>query len=403
MNKLAKFYFYSIISIIFLFLWSTSIDPVLSQVDVSSKSNKDLVDDRIFHSISFVENLLIPPLITNFVIAPFSDNFTGPPYILKDGQISPNGKWIVVYNGFGSSGVKVVNGNNVYFETPKTSTSINESHASQVNTVPEFQNFKLSLDVKTVSQLRQNSKPNSWEVAWVFLRFTDSAHHYYFILKPGGVEFGKHDGSSRDQVFLFSKNTPKVKLGQWSHWDVTLVRNHITVFVDSVKLADLVDPTMSSQLGGAGKVSLYNEDSSVLFDNVQITPINMTSSIELSANTISSSKINLSWTPPVTHGILPMMNYEIFRAFPSGVFRPLVNVTGSTINYNDTGLAPSTRYNYTLYATDSAGDVHASNSVANTTQGNQNESIPEFGPSSYIILLVSLISILAITNSLRRR
>jgi hypothetical protein len=41
---------------------------------------------------------------------------------------------------------------------------------------------------KTDKQLRQNSTPNPWEVAWIMWRYQDDWHHYYFIFKPNGVD-----------------------------------------------------------------------------------------------------------------------------------------------------------------------------------------------------------------------
>jgi len=202
------------------------------------------------------------------------DNFRGGTYTLVDGQTSPNGKWHDVYNGDGYVGVKkdVIHGY-VLFEHPKTSTRPWETHSSFVKTTSIFTNFNLAVDVKTVKQLRQNSPQNSWEVAWLLWKYTDSAHHYYFMLKTTGSEFGKKDGSSIRQIYLDTDPSPKVSIGKWSHWDITVVGNHITILVNGLKVVDTHDSTMSSKLSSAGSIVLYDEDSSVTFDNVYITPL----------------------------------------------------------------------------------------------------------------------------------
>ena len=88
---------------------------------------------------------------------------------------------------------------------------------------------------------------------------------------PNGFEFGKQDGSELE-TFLKTGFSPKLVIGQWSHWDIKIVGNHVTIFVDGTNVVDMYDKTMSSQLGGEGSVMLYNEDAQVNFDNVYITP-----------------------------------------------------------------------------------------------------------------------------------
>ena len=129
------------------------------------------------------------------------DNFEGHhPYTITDNQTSPNGKWFNKYNGFGATGTANVtpttatdndNNNTVFYEEPKTSTSPNETHAALTLTTQIYEDVDLQLKVKTNEQLRQNSTPNPWEVAWIMWRFQDDWHHYYFIFKPNGVELGK--------------------------------------------------------------------------------------------------------------------------------------------------------------------------------------------------------------------
>jgi hypothetical protein len=206
------------------------------------------------------------------------DNFEGGTYTLADGQISPNGKWVDNFNGFGSAGVKDdgTGSNKVFFMYPRTSTSPGETHASSVSSTQKASDFELSVDAKTIQQLRQNSPPNSWEAATIFFRQTDKFHYYAFVLKTNGIEFDKKDcntctDSVQGQQFLVTANSPTLKIGSWSNWKITAIGNHITITVDGNKVIDYIDQTMSPQLS-SGAVVMYNEDAYVSFDNVYITP-----------------------------------------------------------------------------------------------------------------------------------
>ena len=95
-----------------------------------------------------------------------------PAYTLAPGQTSPNGKWLDIYNGYGAAGTQddgTGSGNRVFFMYPQTSTSSSETSASLVVSKQTWSNFDMSIDTKTVKQLRQNSPPKAWETAWVFL------------------------------------------------------------------------------------------------------------------------------------------------------------------------------------------------------------------------------------------
>jgi hypothetical protein len=78
----------------------------------------------------------------------------------------------------------------------------------------------------------------------------------------------------------------------------------------------------------------------------------------LSASAISSSQINLSWTASTDN--VGVAGYKIFRN-GSQVG------TSATNSYNDTGLAASTNYTYTVSAYDAAGNNSAQSASANAT------------------------------------
>ena len=213
------------------------------------------------------------------------DNFEAPPYTITDNQTSPNGKWFNKYNGFGASGTVIVapltttvtSNNTVFYEKPKSSTNPNETHAALTLTTQTYEDVEMYLKVKTNQQLRQNSTPNPWEVAWIVWRYQDDWHHYYFIFKPNGVELGKkqNENQAEEQIFLYTANEPQLKINEWNTWRIKMSGNHIEIWL---KMADgsmqrIVNYNDNAPIVGPGNIGLYTEDAHVQFDDVYITSI----------------------------------------------------------------------------------------------------------------------------------
>jgi hypothetical protein len=199
------------------------------------------------------------------------DNFSSGPYHLNLGELSPNTKWLGKWNGGGSLDVKqdIANNSN-YVSVVESGFVLNDTRSALVLTTNEYENFKLSLDVRNDKQLRETN-PNSWEVGWIFWRYVDNTHFYYFTLKPNGSESGKYDGgvNPTDQLFLESTEFPSSFIGKWDHLDIIVKKNHITVLVNG-KIAQDFDDVSSFY---KGRIGLYCEDASVSFDNISIIPI----------------------------------------------------------------------------------------------------------------------------------
>jgi hypothetical protein len=201
------------------------------------------------------------------------DNFSSI-YNLDNGQTSPNGKWENVYSGHGSTGVEVADGSHVFYLKPATSTSSVETAAALVKSTDSFCNFNLDFDTKTVKQLRENSPPNTWETGWIFFRYTDTFHYYWFTISTAGIELGKKDCDSckdpaEGQQFLVTKPDPKLDINSWSHWKINAIGNHIQVFVDGKLEIDYIDDKMSTRLSG-GNIAMYSEDAYVRYDNIDL-------------------------------------------------------------------------------------------------------------------------------------
>lgn len=212
------------------------------------------------------------------------DNFEGPAYTITDNQTSPNGKWFNKYNGFGASGTVTIrpltptdSNNTVFYEEPKTSTSPNETHAALTLTTQTYEDVEMHLKVKTNKQLRQNSTPNPWEVAWIMWRYQDDWHHYYFIFKPNGIELGKkqNENQAEEQIFLYTANEPKLKIDEWNTWYIKMSGNHIEIWLEMPdgSMQRVVNYHDNAPIVGPGNIGLYTEDAHVQFDDVYIASL----------------------------------------------------------------------------------------------------------------------------------
>ena len=91
---------------------------------------------------------------------------------------------------------------------------------------------------------------------------------------------------------------------------------------------------------------------------------------ELTANAISASRINLTWTAPTDDGGLPITGYSIGRSADSGViWSTIVSNTASTATiYSDTGLLANMTYTYRVSAINSVGSSAPSDTAFATTK-----------------------------------
>ena len=209
----------------------------------------------------------------------FSDSFDTPYSFTQDGQVSPDGKWKMKY----LSGGKTEVANGVLTTYPAIATTSTKTFSTLVMSTQKFQNFQLDFDMRTNKQMRTGSPPKSWETGWIFFRYTDEAprsnHHYYFLLKNDGYEFGKKDNAPGDstieqQIFLKTGQSPTVKIGSYQHITVKAVNFHYTILVDGQTIVDMTDPRVNdpSKMSG-GLLGLYEEDSSASFDNIKLTKL----------------------------------------------------------------------------------------------------------------------------------
>jgi hypothetical protein len=228
--------------------------------------------------------MTIPALLWHSILAlDLYDNFEGPPYIITDNETSPNGKWFNKYNGFGASGTVTItslaatDNNTVFYEEPKISIRPNETHAALTLTTQTYEDVEMYLKVKTNNQLRENSMPNPWEVAWIVWRYQDDWHHYYFIFKPNGIELGKkqNENQAEEQIFLYTANEPKLRIDEWNTWYIKMSDNHIEIWLEMAdgSMQRVVNYHDNAQIVGPGNIGLYTEDAHVQFDDVYIASL----------------------------------------------------------------------------------------------------------------------------------
>jgi hypothetical protein len=184
------------------------------------------------------------------------------------------GAWLDQWNGFGTTEVVIDEtrphgDQSVLSEQPETSMKSGETHSALVTSLSTYGDMDLSVDIRTVRQLRRNGAPNPWEVGWLLWHYTDDTHFYYFILKPNGWELGKEDPAyPGNQRFLATGSSPTHAIGSWYTVQVVQTGTELTVSVNGAEIVQLSDRERPYLTGSIG---LYDEDASVHFHDVSVT------------------------------------------------------------------------------------------------------------------------------------
>lgn len=233
------------------------------------------------------------------------DNFDAGTYSFTEGGLSPNSKWDNQYLGGtgSSSGVRASAsaGNNVMWLVPQASVGEFETHATfNLFIENQFADFDITVDLKTVQQLRTGFTPYAWETAWILFRYTDNWHHYYLVLKTSGIELGRKDYATEieQQIFLVTNGTPTVSLGNWQNLRIRAVKNKFTVWVNGVFAFDFVDdgsvgydtntgglPAPPSAAMYNGYIGLYTEDAEVEFNNFTVSEVPILTFVDTTTKT----------------------------------------------------------------------------------------------------------------------
>src|SRR6266513_1458036 len=100
----------------------------------------------------------------------------------------------------------------------------------------------------------------------------------------------------------------------------------------------------------------------------------------LTANAVSSSQINLSWTASSDN--VGVSGYRVYRG-------GIQIATPGTTSFTDTGVSPSTTYSYTVAAYDAAGNLSAQSSPASATTPAPPDTTPPSVPTGLTASAVS--------------
>ena len=122
---------------------------------------------------------------------------------------------------------------------------------------------------------------------------------------------------------------------------------------------NLLSPLASIPI--VSSVSLVGHSSAIVLKTA-VTPPDTTAPSTptgLSASAVSSSQINLSWTASTDN--VGVTGYRVYRA------ATLLATLGAVTTYQNTGLAASTSYSYTVQAIDAAGNASAQSASASAT------------------------------------
>lgn len=273
----------------------------------------------------------------------------------------------------------------------------------------------MKLNPELLDQAR-NNPGNFWRMTWEMKTSTDYRITPFIYADSSGVPYwliqadNKPNGCSNCQTFwtIANKNVP-VPTDRWFLMEYYLYRssgNDGRVFwaVDGQVIADRMGPNMGVNNEEVAVIMYQNLYGTIFpmyewLDDLEIwnkppcaglpcgAPASgvSTSSADtqapttpagLSASAASSSQINLSWTASTDN--VAVAGYRIFR---NGSTTPLASVTTTT--YQDTGVAASTSYSYTVAAFDAAGNVSPlSNSVTAATPAAAVSLIRGFLPTS---------------------
>ena len=267
---------------------STTLNPAL--VAVHSENLLGLSPSTLYHyrvksSVSGAQTVsgdytfttnaaaALPPTTTTA----FYDNFStyAKASCFADG--ASFGPWVAAYSGYGCTSTNTDGTTTWLEEKPFASVAASETHASMV-LGPNFSGaLDFAMNVNTVAQLRKNTAPNPWEVAWVVWNYTDDAHFYYFVPKPNGWELGKEDPAYPGaQRFLASGSSVVFPTGKYYNVRITqTASNVITVYVDGNLITTFTD---AERPYAGGRIGFYNEDAQVRVKDVLVNPAPVTTS-----------------------------------------------------------------------------------------------------------------------------
>ena len=183
---------------------------------------------------------------------------------------------------------------------------------------------------------------------------------------PTQIFQGIHSGSYNLGCNVSTSDTSK----NWHTYGLIWAPGSLTWLIDGVMSCRVTTGVPSTPMflmvntamgGSGGSINDSTLPQTLLLDYIRVSPYDTvapTVPTGLSATAVSTSQINLSWSPSTDNNAVA--GYKIFR---NGT--QITTVSGTT--YNNTGLSPSTTYTYIVSAYDAAGNNSAQSTAASAT------------------------------------
>lgn len=173
--------------------------------------------------------------------------------------------WTDQWNGYGTARTvsDATTGGRVLSLSPAVAESPSQTHSALMTSLNNYRDPTFSVPVRTVTQLRQGSAPNDWEVGWVLWDYQSSDSFYGVLLKPTGWELIKE--TNGHESFIATGSTPVFPVGRWYDVSVSQQGSQISVSVDGQPLVSASDGSFQS-----GAIGLYCEDSVAHFGDVSV-------------------------------------------------------------------------------------------------------------------------------------
>lgn len=173
----------------------------------------------------------------------------------------------------------------------------------------------------------------------------------------------KPGGSATMNVFYRFSGVDGADAGNYALTGTTPTELGATTFSG---LSFLKDSSSTLQIGAVLSAGTKGARLSRIAVVVTYTPL--TAPSNLSATTISQTRIDLSWTDNATNED----GFKIERSSigSSGPFMQIASTTANAVSYSDTSLVAATTYWYRVFAFNSGGDSNYSNVASSTTLAN---------------------------------
>jgi hypothetical protein len=261
-------------------------------------------------------------------------------------------------------------------------------------------NGALSFDgVNDYVSLSSQSLPSAFTLsAWVWAHVAGNDEQTLFSVRNRQFYLSSNVYSFWNNGSAGSSSFGVVPSGSWQH--ITYTYDGVTLrgFLNAVQSATAVTAAISTGIGiprigshdsGGNyfsglldEIRLYNRALSAqevlaVYVDTGVPPVPDTTPpstpIGLSASTVSSSRINLSWTASTDD--VGVTGYRVYRCQDAGCTLPTQIAAPTIPSYSDTDLMPSTSYTYAVEAHDAANNVSAFSDPASATTSSSTDTV----------------------------